>query len=326
MLITDKLLTSYKARPRTKRSRTTKIAIHWVGNANSSAIANRNYFNNGSVSASSHYIVGLQGEIIRCVPDDEIAYTTNSANAYSIGIENCHPDWTGKFNHATYNSLVELCAMLCKKYNLNPINDLIRHYDVTKKVCPKYFVDHPDEWDRFKQAVKNKMNGVNSEQAVQGEFKNGTYNQNFKVVSPDGVLSVRDARPVNGNLGNKLGELKSGDVFKGGYCLNNWMGLIFNGKQGFVNGEYITFDRVEIPSYSRPWKNGDYKGAQFRVTADVLNVRKGRPGQSNYNNIVAKLKQNQVVELHYCLDGWFSVYVPGANPGFISGDYVEFIK
>lgn len=157
MNIQDALLTSTKARPKTKRSKTTKVAIHWVGNAGSSAMANRNYFNNSGLSVSSHYIIGLDGEVIKCVPEDEIAYATNTANSYAISIENCHPDWTGKFNSKTYASLVELCADLCKRYNLNPTTDLIRHYDVTKKCCPKYFVDHSDEWNKFKNDVKEKL-------------------------------------------------------------------------------------------------------------------------------------------------------------------------
>ena len=28
-------------------------------------------------------------------------------------------------------------------------DDIIRHYDVTGKICPKYFVDHEDAWNEF---------------------------------------------------------------------------------------------------------------------------------------------------------------------------------
>ena len=104
-IITNFLDKNKYSRPGTKRNKTTKIAWHYVGNPGSSAKANRNYFNNApnhKTSASSHYIIGLEGEIIYCVPEDEIAYTTNSANSYSIGIEMCHPDSSGKFNSLTY--------------------------------------------------------------------------------------------------------------------------------------------------------------------------------------------------------------------------------
>ena len=170
MEISKNLLTiNQYSRPGKKRSKTTKLAVHWVGNANSTAIANRNYFESlkdKKIYASSHYIIGLQGEIIQCVPEDEIAYTTNDANSYSIGVECCHPDWTGKFNDKTYKSMVELFADLCKRYNLDPIKDIIRHYDVTKKICPKYFVDFPKEFEKFKEDVKKEMQGQGDEYEV----------------------------------------------------------------------------------------------------------------------------------------------------------------
>lgn len=159
------------SRPGTIRSKTTKIVIHYVGNAGSSANGNWSYFEslkagktyktkNGQLAymyASAHYIIGLQGEIIYAVPEKEIAYTSNSANAYSIGIECCHPLWDGKFTDATYNSLVELCADLCERYGLNPLTDIIRHYEITQKICPKWFVDHPEEFNIFRNKVSDFM-------------------------------------------------------------------------------------------------------------------------------------------------------------------------
>ena len=61
-------------RPGTIRSKTTAIAVHWVGNPGTSAKANRNYFQNTDRSVSSNYIVGLDGEIICCIPDNEISW------------------------------------------------------------------------------------------------------------------------------------------------------------------------------------------------------------------------------------------------------------
>lgn len=148
------------SRPQIELNKVTHIVIHWVGNANSSAMANRNYFEslrNKRVFASSHYIIGLQGEIIQCVPETEVAYHASNANKYSIGIENCHPDWHGKFNEATYRSLIDLCADLCKRYKLDPEEALIRHYDVTKKECPRYYVRNVQAWKQLKRDVKKAL-------------------------------------------------------------------------------------------------------------------------------------------------------------------------
>lgn len=114
MKIEKALLTpnSY-SRPGQKLTKVRKIVVHWVGNANSTAKANRNYFEslrNRKIYASAHYIIGLEGEIIQCIPENEVAYHATTANGYSIGIENCHPEWNGKFNEKTYKSLIELCV------------------------------------------------------------------------------------------------------------------------------------------------------------------------------------------------------------------------
>lgn len=165
MEIQDRLLSiNPYSRSGEKQGTIQYIVVHWVGNANTSAIANRNYFESLSkthaTSASSHYIIGLEGEIIRCIPDNEVAFHSGSysMNRKSIGIENCHPDWEGKFNEYTYNSLVELCASLCKQYGID-INNVIRHFDVTGKNCPKYYVEHTDAWYQFRQDVYNKIQG-----------------------------------------------------------------------------------------------------------------------------------------------------------------------
>lgn len=133
------------------------IVIHYVGNPGTSAQNNRNYFNNKETNVSSHFVIGLEGEVILCVPLKEKSSASNERNADSISIEVCHPDETGRFNDVTYASLVRLTAWLCDKYNLDPETAVIRHYDVTGKLCPLYFVEHEDEWLRFKDEVKANM-------------------------------------------------------------------------------------------------------------------------------------------------------------------------
>ena len=165
MNITNAFLTHN--RPYTKRSKTTAIAIHWVANPGTSAMQNRNYFQNTDVEVSANYVIGLDGEVICCIPDAEVAWCTNQANAYTVSIENCHPDWTGEFRAATYRSLVELTAQLCQKYQIHPeTGGVIRHYDVTGKDCPKWFVpenhggtDTKDgaHWKKFLKDVANQM-------------------------------------------------------------------------------------------------------------------------------------------------------------------------
>ena len=118
------------------------------------AMDNRNYFENlkdtHETKVSSNFVIGMEGEIVQCVPTWEVAYASNSRNNDTVSIECCHPDESGAFTDATYASLVDLCAWLCLKFDLTE-EDVIRHYDVTGKECPRYFVEHTDAWENFGQ-------------------------------------------------------------------------------------------------------------------------------------------------------------------------------
>lgn len=146
------------SRPQTPTDEITGIVIHYVANPGSTAMDNRNYFENlkdvQSTYASSNFIVGLEGEIVQCIPTDEVAYASNNRNNDTVSIEVCHPDETGKFNDTTYESLVWLTGWLCGYLDVEPEN-IIRHYDVTGKPCPLYYVEHEEEWLEFKEDVRD---------------------------------------------------------------------------------------------------------------------------------------------------------------------------
>ncbi len=133
------------------------IVVHYVGNPNTSAQSNRDYFDNETTTVSSHFIVGLEGEIIQCVPLSERSAASNERNKDTISIEVCHPDETGEFSEETSDSLIKLIAWLCNKFSLDESN-VIRHYDITGKICPKFYVENEDEWQNLKSEVKEKIN------------------------------------------------------------------------------------------------------------------------------------------------------------------------
>ena len=160
--IKDMLITPNKwSRPQTKIGTIKRIVVHWIGNAGRTAENNAKYFDSlkggRGTYASSHYIIGNDGVVIRCVPENEVAYHASSANSYSIGIEVCHPDNTGKYTDAAYRALVELLVDLCDRYKLEPTQAIIRHYDVSEKDCPRYYVKNPNEWKKLKQDVADAM-------------------------------------------------------------------------------------------------------------------------------------------------------------------------
>lgn len=170
-LLSDEVIKNYLtpneySRPGKELKKVNAIVVHYVGNPGTTAAQNRSYFENlkdtHATSASSHYIIGLEGEIIQCVPLNEISYASNNRNKDTIAIECCHPDETGQFTTATYKSLVKLVAALCRTYDLDSETGIIRHYDVTGKYCPLYYVNHEDEWYGFKLDVKAELAAVNT--------------------------------------------------------------------------------------------------------------------------------------------------------------------
>ena len=174
--IDDLLTPNPYSRPGKKIQSIKGIVVHWVQNPRTSARANRNFFENRKAGAtgygSAHYIIDLNGDIIRCIPEDELAYHVGAKeykkdaisrlgsypNNCTLGIECTHIDDTGKMTDETYRSLVELTSALVKKYKLTPATDLYRHYDITGKNCHKWFIDNEEQWKIFKEKTADPSN------------------------------------------------------------------------------------------------------------------------------------------------------------------------
>lgn len=150
------LISNITARSGIELKEIKNIVVHYTGNPGTTAQNNRDYFNKFTTTVCSHFVVGLEGEIIQCLPIDERSAASNHRNKDTISIEVCHPDATGKFNDVTYNSLVKITAWLCENSGLDK-NDVIRHYDVTGKNCPLYFVENEEAFETFKLDVEKEM-------------------------------------------------------------------------------------------------------------------------------------------------------------------------
>ncbi len=135
----------------------TGVVIHYVGNPGTSAMGNRNYFNQPTTEVVSHFVIGLDGEVIQCLPLHERSVASNERNRDTISIEVCHPDDSGQFTAASYAAVVQLTAWLCDLGGLDAAA-VIRHYDVTGKECPRYYVRHPDAWDALRDDIATAQN------------------------------------------------------------------------------------------------------------------------------------------------------------------------
>lgn len=139
------------------------IFVHYTANVGTTAAQNRSYFESLAEtherSASAHFVIGFDGEIVQCIPTKEIAYAVMQHNYNSLSIECCYLDENGKFTEETYQSLIELTAWLLHKYRLTP-EDVLRHYDAGGKNCPKYYVENEDAWQQFLADLTDYMTAV----------------------------------------------------------------------------------------------------------------------------------------------------------------------
>ena len=146
----DLLSVNAYSRPGTPLDAINGIVIHYVGNPGTTAEQNHSYFaglaQSGETYASSHFLIGMDGEILQNVPLDEVAYCSSQRNNDTLSIECCHPDDAGEFTRETYDALVKLIRWLMDYYELDT-SQVLRHYDVTGKECPRYYVQHPEAWE-----------------------------------------------------------------------------------------------------------------------------------------------------------------------------------
>lgn len=162
-------------------SRIKYIVIHYVG-ALGGAKANCQYYAGGNRNASAHYFVGFDGEIWQSVEDANVAWHCGASsykhadcrNSNSIGIEMCvrkrnaasmgatDKDWY--FEDATVEAAAELTRHLMEKYNV-PASHVIRHYDVTGKICPNPYVYNgtAHTWDEFKKLISGAASAGSSQ-------------------------------------------------------------------------------------------------------------------------------------------------------------------
>lgn len=164
------------SRPKKALNKVKGIVIHWYANPKSTAVANRNYFENrkgGKTGyGSAHYLLD-DNDTIQAIPDLEMAYHVGSnvytqsalknlgsyPNNCTIGIEMSHNDLTGKPTATVYKKAVELTAKLLKKYGLTEKNVWTHNQVVGWKDCHRWYTNNPSEWVKFIADVAKALNG-----------------------------------------------------------------------------------------------------------------------------------------------------------------------
>lgn len=146
------------------------IVIHYTGNDGDTAVGNAAYYRNNAVEASAHYFVD-DTTVWRSVPDLVVAWAVGGkkyascsntgggtlhgivTNANSISIELCGTlkDGSRRASEKTLANAAALVVELMKRYDI-PLERVVRHFDVTGKLCPAYMVDG-EVWAAFRERI-----------------------------------------------------------------------------------------------------------------------------------------------------------------------------
>lgn len=140
------------------------IVMHYTANNGDTALSNCKYFTKPNLNTSAHYFVD-EKEIYESVKPSAVAWHCGTSGKYkhkhcrnenAIGVELCsRKDSKNKyyFKDETVYNAVSLVKNLMKEYNI-PISNVIRHYDVTGKQCPRPFIENTVLWNNFINKLK----------------------------------------------------------------------------------------------------------------------------------------------------------------------------
>lgn len=135
------------------------LVVHYTGAPGTARNSGAYFASRGDIGASAHYFVDVQ-DIVQSVPDSGRAWHCGAAsyrhpecrNDNSIGVELCcDQDAAGRwrFDPATVANAVQLIRTLMAQYGIG-IDHVVRHYDVTGKICPEPYVRDASAWAEFK--------------------------------------------------------------------------------------------------------------------------------------------------------------------------------
>lgn len=293
-------------------------------------------------NASANYCIGVGGEIVGCVDENDRSWCSasgwNDRKAITIEVANSSLGGDWPVSQASWYSLVRLCADICRRYGFRLTYDGTRNGSLTEHRmfastgCPgPYLHARMGELARQVNALLDSGTAPSAPATGDGSASSsggkehtgtgfgGTYRCNCS------SLNVRTAPSTSAPV---VAEYKSGQTV----TLDDWYyiadGYVWGRYTGSSSGEkrYVAVGRatgkpedddllVRNAAESEPETSGDFHGGTYRCNADVLNVRSS---PSTSAPVVAQYRRGQTV----VLDDWYTVadgYVWARYTGASSG-------
>ena len=201
------------------------IVVHYTANNGDRAESNGKYFQQPNRNASAHYFVD-ENDVVQSVKDSDTAWHCGAKNYKhnkcrndnSIGVEMCsEKDSSGQYyiNEETQKKALEVVKWLMEKYGV-PLENVLRHYDVTGKLCPEPFARNQVQWLDF----KGRLAGQQKEEET--EMIYNYIDENMPQWARETVQKLVDKGYLKGN---EKGELGLNDTMLKIFVVNDRAGL-----------------------------------------------------------------------------------------------------
>ena len=336
------------------------VVIHYTGNYADNARSNAIYFynNQSSVQGSAHFFVDSGSVVYASVSEQKSAWHVGDGrgsygltNYNSLGIEMAT---SGAYmvSSATENVAAQLAADLLKKYGLG-INSLKRHYDASRKDCPRGWnnaspyasqAGGEQRWLNFKAKVQKYLNGGGGGSTTTELFR--VFDANNKQVSSwkNKNSALNAAKSIKGYVkssvsGQIVADYRSSasvEVFRV-FSANNEQKAAFKNKdsaiqqaksiKGYVKSSVTNQIVADYRSSAAPtggYRVKDANGKQLGYFANLANAKAlcdKNPGSKVYdsnNNVIHSNSKNTLYVNLYPVRSSWNVYPTDKAP--VSGN------
>lgn len=242
------------------------IAVHYTGNDGDTDENNGKYFANNIIEASAHAFVDDDSVTIS-VPEDYVAwavggekqdqgsvyaskgakYYKKATNTNSYSVELCDTVKDGKImvSDKTRENAIDYIARKMIDFNVG-IDNVIRHFDITGKLCPIYYVTDEKAWKQFKSDLNNRYKELVSEK------------KKTLPTVPKNTLK-------KGAKGTKVGQLQR--------CLN-YLGIKDNdGKELEIDNSFGNSTKEAVKNFQKRYNlsiDGSYGPASYKKMKSVI--------------------------------------------------------
>lgn len=274
------------------------ICVH--NTANDAPAKNEISYMKSNNNEVSFHIAVDDVEAIQAIPFNRNAWAagdggSGNGNRNYIHVEICYSKSGGnRFTNAEKRAAKEIAALL-KQFGWT-IANVKKHQDFSGKYCPHRTLDLG--WQRFLDMIQAQLNGASSNQSNSGPVASNTFKVGDKVTVSKSATHYATGQAIASFVKGSTYTVK--EVKSDRCLLSDIVSWVYNkdlSKVGVSNSG--------VSSYT------------VKITADVLNVRKG-PGTSYA--VATTVKQNEVYTIVEESNGWGRLK---SGAGWISLDYTK---